>query len=84
MKEKMIGQIVYHDVFGKGMVLSCSPIYITVQFADEKKSFMFPDSFLSFLKAEDQQLQNDLVKYCLSDKEPEKCSFHQDEGKDNI
>ncbi len=77
MKKKVMGQNVYHDLFGKGKVVSCSNIYITVAFGNENKSFMFPDSFLTFLKAENESLQKELVQLSLTDAEPKKCFLHE-------
>lgn len=51
---------VIHSTFGLGVIKKQDDKYITVEFNDQTKVFIFPDAFRSFLKAEDPQVQKEI------------------------
>ena len=53
-------QKVIHKTFGNGIIVEQNADYITIQFQDLQKKFVFPDVFASFLKCEDIALQSEL------------------------
>ncbi len=52
-------QKVIHKTFGNGIIVEQNADYITIQFQDLQKKFVFPDVFASFLKCEDIALQSE-------------------------
>ena len=63
MEISYIGEIVYHKVYGRGVIVSQIQRYITVRFetGNEEKRFQTPDCFSSFLRFEDETLNNIVV-----------------------
>lgn len=43
-------KVIIHEVFGTGKIISNKDGYLTIQFKDKKKNFVFPDAFESFLR----------------------------------
>ena len=60
--DKIIGEIVIHNVFGEGMIKSYTEKYITVSFANGDKTFNYPDAFKKYLKAKSPDFQRKLVE----------------------
>ena len=52
---------VNHKSFGKGTVISQQGKYITVQFDNIKKVFVYPDSFETFLTLADGTVPNEIA-----------------------
>lgn len=52
---------VNHKSFGKGIVISQQGKYITVQFDNIKKVFVYPDSFETFLTLADGTVPNEIA-----------------------
>lgn len=59
---------VKRNIFGEGTVISLNDSYITIQFDIEDKKFVFPDSFINFLRTDSQELNN-LIRDSLLEKE---------------
>ena len=72
---QLVGQTIEHQQFGKGVVTFCDKGIITIDFADGKKSFVYPDAFESFLIPQDsgsqEQMNDILVKRKLEEKQRE-------------
>lgn len=60
--DKIIGEIVIHNVFGEGMIKSYTDKYITVSFVNGDKTFNYPDAFKKYLKAKSPDFQRKLVE----------------------
>ena len=69
----LIGETIEHEQFGKGVVTFCDKGIITVDFAEGRKSFVYPDAFEAYLVPQDtgsQEKINDLlVKRKLEEKQ---------------
>lgn len=52
----MIGRKVTHKVFGCGTITELSSAYLTVNFGDSEKKFVYPDAFEKFLTSADPEL----------------------------
>lgn len=52
----MIGRKVTHLVFGCGTITELSSAYLTVNFGDSEKKFVYPDAFEKFLTSADPEL----------------------------
>lgn len=60
----LINENVKHTRFGSGAIVDIEEGRVVVKFAEEeeKKSFIFPDAFESYLKLENAQIQKDVLK----------------------
>ena len=67
----LINENVQHTKFGSGAIVDIERSRVTVKFAEqeEKKSFIFPDAFESFLKLDNSQFQKDVLKQLHQKKE---------------
>ena len=63
----LIGCKVRHKAFGIGSIISADASHVEVEFVNKTAKFVYPDAFEKFLKAEDEQLQNNIRK-CIEDK----------------
>lgn len=59
----ILGKVVFHKVFGEGVVTEQRDTCISVSFSQVEKKFVFPDSFETFLKAKDAEIGDDIIKY---------------------
>lgn len=57
---QLVGQYVKHSSFGEGIVRSISDRFITIQFMQGDKKFLYPDAFLNFLKLKDEEKQKEM------------------------
>ena len=64
-------KIVSHKTFGVGTVIDLDGSYITVSFPVGEKKFTFPDAFTSFIKNDDQELNDYLLRLFELKKERE-------------
>lgn len=64
----LINKQVTHKVFGLGKVIEQNDSYIDIDFADGKKSFVFPDAFGSFLQLTDKDT-NAVIQSMVKEKE---------------
>ncbi|NLJ65414.1 MAG: hypothetical protein GX337_08515 [Christensenellaceae bacterium] len=58
----LLGLKVKHNVFGDGVVIEKVDSYITVEFVEKTAKFAYPDVFEKFLKAEDVDVQTNIIK----------------------
>ena len=60
----LINENVKHTKFGSGVIVDIEEGRVVVKFAaeEEKRSFIFPDAFESFLELENAQIQKDVLK----------------------
>lgn len=63
------GKIVIHKMFGKGSVTRFTAEGFFVSFGQDEKKFAYPDSFESFLRFEDTQLQEEVQRLWQEKKE---------------
>jgi hypothetical protein len=61
---QLLGQPVKHITFGDGTVTGISDRDITITFGQDKKRFLYPDAFATYLTVKDAQLQNELHEKC--------------------
>ena len=64
--EQVIGQVIVHKIFGRGIIVNCDQRYFTVRFDDEiasEKRFLFPDAFASNITFEDEKLQEEVMAF---------------------
>lgn len=70
---QLIGETIEHQQFGRGVVTACERGIITIDFADGKRSFLYPDAFESFLVPQDtdsqEKINNMLVRRKLEEKQ---------------
>ncbi len=60
---------VKHKVFGTGTVTAVNGKYLTVAFAAEKKTFVYPDAFESFLTLADGAVPEEILADIAATKE---------------
>lgn len=65
----MVGKKVKHTVFGVGEITEFDGNYLTVAFASKTSKFIYPDAFEKFIKAEDESLQDKILKDIAAAKE---------------
>ena len=58
----MVGQKVTHKVFGCGTIIELSNAYLTVNFGDSEKKFVYPDAFEKYLTSTDPELMEQIDK----------------------
>jgi hypothetical protein len=58
------GQPVKHIAFGEGTVTGLSDRAITITFGQDKKKFLYPDAFATYLTINDAQIQRELYEKC--------------------
>lgn len=59
--ELVVGKVVLHKAFGRGIISSADARYFTVDFENKaigEKTFIFPDAFRNLISFEDTQLQS--------------------------
>ena len=70
---QLIGETIHHQQFGKGVVIACEHNIITIDFADGKRNFIYPDAFEDFLVPQDtgsqEQINDILVERKLQEKQ---------------
>ena len=52
---------IIHKALGKGTVTAFDGKYLTVEFACKTSKFVYPDAFLTFIKAEDSDIQTAII-----------------------
>jgi hypothetical protein len=62
---------VKHNIFGVGTIIDCDSHYLTIQFGDKARKFVYPDAFAKFLKAENQNMQEAIITSIISNKQAE-------------
>lgn len=58
----LIGQIVIHNSFGEGKIIKQQDNYLIIQFTQGEKRFLYPTSFINFLKAKDEEINIQIQK----------------------
>lgn len=58
----VIGIKVKHILLGIGTVVEQDDTHISVEFKNKKSSFLFPDAFEKHIKAEDPDVQNEIIQ----------------------
>ena len=58
---ELIGLKVKHAIFGAGVIAAQVDNYVTEEFAAKTTTFVYPDSFEKFIKAEDESVQAAIV-----------------------
>lgn len=61
---QLLGQPVKHIAFGEGTVTGLSDRAITITFGQDKKKFLYPDAFATYLTINDAQIQRELYEKC--------------------
>ncbi len=74
----LTGMKVTHKAFGEGTVKDCTGSRITVSFDDKERKFNFPDVFEKFLKAEDDNAENE-IKDMLTERTAKLQALKQEE-----
>lgn len=59
---KLIGEVVRHKRFGKGVITDLSDNKISVCFDETKKLFIYPDAFLQYLTLKNNSIQKKIEK----------------------
>ena len=61
----LCGAYITHKVFGRGQIIDFQTDCVTILFqnANEKKKFVYPNAFGTFLTLENKQLSNQVQKY---------------------
>ncbi len=59
---KLIGEVVRHKRFGKGVITDLSENKISVSFNETKKLFIYPDAFLQYLTLKNNSIQKKIEK----------------------
>lgn len=68
---ELIGANVKHRSFGIGKVIELTDTWIKIEFPDSEKRFSFPDAFESFLKCEDENMQEVILEMVAVQKKQE-------------
>ena len=58
---ELTGIKIKHGVFGVGIIVAHEGNYITVEFPNKTSKFIYPDAFEKFIKAEDPDVQTDII-----------------------
>lgn len=58
----MLGRKVKHKVFGCGTITELTSAYLTVNFGDSEKKFVYPDAFEKYLTSTDPELMKQVDK----------------------
>lgn len=58
----MIGKKIINDTYGIGKVIAFDNKYITVEFANKTTTFVYPDAFEKYIKAEDETVQKTILE----------------------
>ena len=58
----LVGVKVRHAIFGIGEIKACSGNYLTIEFSSKTSKFIYPDAFEKFIKAEDADVQEAIIK----------------------
>ncbi|MDD3138505.1 MAG: hypothetical protein PHX08_05990 [Lachnospiraceae bacterium] len=63
--EELIGSVVIHGSFGRGIILDCTDNHIKVEFSNLNKvsTFLFPECFIKHLAFECQKTQEEIQTY---------------------
>src|SRR5690625_6900441 len=56
----LINEKITHTVFGKGTIIDHTDSFITIDFDDDVKKFVYPDAFSKFLTLNDENLAESL------------------------
>ena len=64
----MLGRKVNHKVFGCGTITELTSAYLTVNFGDSEKKFVYPDAFEKYLTSTDPELMEQVDKDIQSKK----------------
>ncbi|MBU5594131.1 malate synthase [Amphibacillus sp. MSJ-3] len=72
----LINKEITHKVFGQGNIVDHDESFITIDFDDEIKKFVYPDAFGSFITLKDRDVAKSLKKVILQDKK-EKAAMEQ-------
>jgi len=67
----LLHEEITHKVFGEGDIVDQDESFITVEFKDDVKKFVYPDAFGTFIKLKDQDTAKTLKKI-ISEREAEK------------
>ena len=58
----LVGKAVIHKAWGKSVIIKQDSSVLYIVFNQEEKRFSYPDSFASFLKFEDPNLQDEAMR----------------------
>ena len=58
----MVGRKVTHKVYGCGTITEFTSAYLTVNFGDSEKKFVYPDAFEKYLTSTDPELMKQVDK----------------------
>lgn len=72
----IIGEIVTHNAFGEGTVISVDRNIIHVDFSGTIRSFKYPEAFERYLTANNKEIQNQLLRL-KNNKKEEKTTVNQ-------
>lgn len=61
----LINEKVTHTAFGKGTIIDHTDSFITIDFDDDVKKFVYPDAFSKFIKLSDEELAKSLNEVLL-------------------
>ena len=67
----LIDKGITHKVFGEGTIIDQDESFITIEFENDTKKFVYPDAFGSYIKLSDEKLESSL-KEILMQKKKEK------------
>lgn len=59
---KLIDVVVFHKLFGRGVVVAQETGTITVRFREKTSKFVYPDAFKMFLTAENCKIQEEILE----------------------
>src|SRR5699024_12228054 len=78
----LINEKITHTVFGKGTIIDHTDSFITIDFDDDVKKFVYPDAFSKFITLNDENLVEYLYKVIsVRKKEKKTLAYHIPEEK---
>lgn len=64
----LVNEMITHKVFGKGQIIEQDDAFITIDFEEDTKKFVYPDALGNFIHLKDQKVAKSLEKILIQTK----------------
>ncbi|GAA4080299.1 malate synthase [Amphibacillus indicireducens] len=64
----LVNEMITHKVFGKGQIIEQDDAFITIDFEEDTKKFVYPDSLGNFIHLKDREVAKSLEKILIQTK----------------
>lgn len=64
----LVNEMITHKVFGKGQIIEQDDAFITIDFEEDTKKFVYPDALGNFIHLKDQKVAKSLEKILIKTK----------------